>query len=155
MTTTLTSSDPASFAADKASFYADPIAWMILAAVTQTLADIAPDPDPDTTALIVTSTATTLPTCQTIAVEARRGRIRPLRFAGANPGILAGLSCIRLGLRGPSMVLLGDPTGTARTAQALASQWQAQGQARLVMVVDHRQTSAGHRVTCRRVAGED
>ena len=48
-------------------------------------------------------------TLTAIAGTAARGFVSPLRFAGANPGVLAGLACIRWKLRGPSLTFAMAP----------------------------------------------
>ncbi|MFI6520848.1 beta-ketoacyl synthase N-terminal-like domain-containing protein [Spirillospora sp. NPDC050679] len=158
-TSVLEAADPAGFAENKPSFYADPAAWMIASAVERALDEPSADvraavlARPDRVATIVTCAAASLPAARAIARTAGRGRVSPLRFAGANPGILAGLTCIRLGLRGPSLVLDGDPDRTAPTALTVARDWLRRGRARHVVLATYAGHPGGHTVACALVIG--
>lgn len=119
------------------SFYADPAAWLAVEAVAVALGD-APvavaDAAEDTGVLAVSAMATTS-TVRAIRRGAARGRVSPLRFAGANPGSLAGLVCIRYGFRGPSLTL-SMPPDEAWPVPAIRRTWLA-GPCRFVVVVEH------------------
>ncbi|MGW4384127.1 beta-ketoacyl synthase N-terminal-like domain-containing protein [Kitasatospora sp. NPDC004531] len=136
--------DLAGLSRNRPSFYADPLAWLVAATVEELLLAAPAEPalEPDEVGVIVVSSARSLPTARPIAESTARGRVSPLRFAGGNPGILAGLSCIQHGFRGPSMVLTAaDPADPAPSdaALALAASWLAGGQARHVVCVRHAQ----------------
>jgi hypothetical protein len=147
---TVSTGDPPSLSRNAASFYADPAAWLVTAAVQRALDDCAEDVlgEPDEVAVIVVSSRGTEATMMGIARSARAGRVSPLRFAGASPGILAGLPCARLGLRGPSvMVTMSGRDGLA-TAALLADSWLRAEQARYALVVSHRQDDDRHHAQC-------
>lgn len=141
----LTVEDPAQCADNRPSFYADPVAWLVTRAVEQALDGPL---ERDQVAVLVMSGTTTRPTMAGIADKAARGRVSPLRFAGANPGILAGLTCIQWGFTGPSLVLANDPADALDTAAAVVDLWLDSGQARHVVCVGHRADPNGHRVRC-------
>ncbi|MFI7702664.1 hypothetical protein [Nonomuraea sp. NPDC049480] len=139
--------DPAEFSENRPSFFADPIAWLVAAAVERALDGVRLEPS--AAGIVVMSDAAALPTSRVIAGEARRGRVSPLRFAGANPGILAGLSCVRWGLRGPSLVLAGAFPKVADTGFAVARGWLQDGHARHVVCATYRTAPAdGHTAGC-------
>jgi 3-oxoacyl-(acyl-carrier-protein) synthase len=143
----------AGFSANRPSFYADPLAWLVTAAIDDILRGLSAQSavDPGEVGVVVVSSARSLPTAGLIAQSTARGRISPLRFAGGNPGILAGLACIQHGFRGPSMVLTAadaEDLDTVDAALALASSWLISGHARSVFCVRHIQVpnSAVHTV---------
>jgi 3-oxoacyl-(acyl-carrier-protein) synthase len=147
---TLSVADPASCARNKPSFYADPVAWQIVSAAEEALAYCREEvlAKPDEVAVLVTNDGRALPTHLRIARDAARGRVSPLRFAGSNPGILAGLTCLTLGLRGPSLVLEADPDDAADVATALAGDWLHTGRARYVLWAAYRQDGDSCTATC-------
>ncbi|HEY8982092.1 MAG TPA: beta-ketoacyl synthase N-terminal-like domain-containing protein [Streptomyces sp.] len=146
----VTVADPVSRARNKPSFYADPVAWLIVSAAEEALASCreAVLAEPDEVAVLVTSAGGALPTHERIVRDAARGLVSPLRFAGANPGILAGLTCITLGLRGPSLALEGRPGDAADTALTVAGDWLRTGQARSVLWVAYRRGDGAHTAGC-------
>ncbi len=146
----LTVTDPASCARNRPSFYADPIAWLIVSAVEEALAPCREEvlAEPDEVGVLVSGDGGALPTHRRIAQGVARGRVSPLRFAGSNPGILAGLTCSTFGLRGPSLVLSGDPDDAADTAARVAEDWLRTGQARYVLWAAHRQDRDAHTAGC-------
>lgn len=130
--------DPA-FARNGPSFFADPAAWLVTAAVADALGACPENvlARPDRTGVIAVSQRCTATTMQAIARTAGRGLVSPLRFAGANPGILAGLPAIIYKLRGPSLVLATDPATGIPAAAAVAAAWLRQHQAAYVLVAVH------------------
>ncbi|QUQ68331.1 hypothetical protein [Kutzneria sp. CA-103260] len=144
--------DPAQCADNRPSFYADPVAWLVARAVEQTLTEPV---ERDQVAVLVMSATTTRPTMAGIADKAARGRVSPLRFAGANPGILAGLTCIQQGFTGPSLVLANEPADALDTAAAVVDSWLDSGQARHVVCVAHRADPNGHQARAVVVGGHD
>ncbi|GAA1234900.1 hypothetical protein GCM10009665_26360 [Kitasatospora nipponensis] len=142
--------DPASCTRNRPSFYADPVAWLIVSAAEEALAPCREEvlAEPDEVAVLVTNDGRALPTHLRIARDTARGRVSPLRFAGSNPGILAGLTCLTLGLRGPSLVLEADPDDAADVATALAGHWLHTGQARYVLWAGYRQDGDACTATC-------
>lgn len=146
----LTVADPASCTRNRPSFYADPVAWLILSAAEEALALCREEvlAEPDEVAVLVTHDGRPLPTHLRIAKEAARGRVSPLRFAGSNPGILAGLTCLTLGLRGPSLVLEADPDDAADVTTALAGEWLRTGRAQYVLWAAYRREGDAYTATC-------
>jgi hypothetical protein len=151
----VTVADPAQCSDNRPSFYADPVAWLVTRAVEQVLDGTYVPAELDKVAVLVMSGSTTRPTMAGIADKAARGRVSPLRFAGANPGILAGLTCIQWGFTGPSLVLANDPADVLDTAAAVVDSWLDSGQARHVLCVAHRTDPNGHRARCVIVGAED
>jgi hypothetical protein len=146
----VSTADLASLSRNAPSFYADPAAWLVTHAVERALGDCAEDVlgQPDEVAVIVVSSQATEATMAGIARSAQAGRVSPLRFAGASPGLLAGLPCARLGLRGPSLLLtMGGPDGFD-TAALLADSWLRAAHARYVLVVSHQRRGARHEAQC-------
>nr|WP_176573594.1 beta-ketoacyl synthase N-terminal-like domain-containing protein [Nonomuraea pusilla] len=149
----LLSEDPAARSADRPALYADPVAWLVAGAVEAVLDESGCGPDVlaarNDVAVIVLTGTQPLPTSSALAAQvAAQGRVSPRRFAGANPGILAGLTCIRWGLRGPSLVLAAADDGAVDAALTVAESWLGSGQARYVIAVRHQTHSGGHTVRC-------
>jgi hypothetical protein len=144
--------DPASVAANRASFYADPVAWLVDAAVGEA---IPVDLEPEGVGVVVISDAPASPTTRQIAAGAARGRVSPLRFAGANPSILAGLTCIQRGFRGPAAVFLAKAEHTADVAVTTAADWLRRGHATHCALVVHRVDDAGHTARCVLITAAD
>ncbi|WP_438484716.1 beta-ketoacyl synthase N-terminal-like domain-containing protein [Streptomyces sp. S186] len=157
---TLVAEDPAAYARNKPSFYADPAAWLVAETVDRALTDCAArvrDAADDTAILVMSATGSER-TMRRIAGAVPRSRVSPLRFAGANPGVLAGLPALRHGLRGPSLLLAAHPDTAAPVAFTVIDGWLADGHARYVILVGL-QTTSGDRELCRSLvltsAGED
>jgi 3-oxoacyl-(acyl-carrier-protein) synthase len=133
------------------SFYADPVAWLVVSAVEAALA-AAPDDvrrqAAEVGALAVSGHGTRH-TMRSVAAAAERGRVSPLRFAGANPGSLAGLLCITLGFRGPSLLVCMPPDAARAAVPVIASGWLTSGQCRYVAVAEHTVDGERHTVTGR------
>ncbi|WP_131740835.1 beta-ketoacyl synthase N-terminal-like domain-containing protein [Actinomadura roseirufa] len=141
----------------RASFYADPVAWLVVDALELALERAGPHAREALarTGVLAVSEYATRHTMGSIGRQAARGRVSPLRFAGASPGSLAGLACVVLGFRGPTL-LLGMPPATARAAAlAIVSHWTATGQCRYVAVAEHSVTGAVHTVHGRIVERDD
>lgn len=141
---------PARVVGNGPSFYADPAAWLVVAAVRAALADGASAvcSTSDTVGIIVVSNTGPITTMRDIARSARSGRVSPLRFAGSNPGILAGLPCITWKLRGPSLTLSMDPLAGLVAAPPVAVGWLRTGQARTVIMAVHTPVGTGQEVRC-------
>ncbi|KUL36309.1 polyketide synthase [Streptomyces sp. NRRL F-4489] len=143
---TLVADDPADHARNKPSFYADPVAWLVAETVDRALADCAAAPVPDAaedTGILVMSATGTRRTMRRIAGSVPRSRVSPLRFAGANPGVLAGLPALRHGLRGPSLLLAAHPDDATPAAFTVIGGWFADGHARHVFLVGLCGSAAG------------
>lgn len=132
-----------------ASFYADPVAWLVADAVGAALAS-AGEPGRatgDDVAVVTVSEHATAHTMRQVAGMRDRGRVSPLRFAGANPGSVAGLACIVHGLRGPSLMLSMPPAQARSTVALLARAWLAGGACTRVVVSEHAaRPQGGHTV---------
>ena len=144
------SADLAGCSRNGPSFYADPVAWLVTAAITGAIerGPLDVTAAADEVAVIVLSRGCTTPTMRTIAGTAGRGLVSPLRFAGANPGVLAGLPCITHALRGPSLVLATPVADGLAVAAVVAGSWLVTGQARYVLVAAHERDAGGHAVRC-------
>jgi 3-oxoacyl-(acyl-carrier-protein) synthase len=130
------------------SFYADPAAWLAVEAVAAALDQAALDQAAaavtaaaeEVGVLAVSATATTH-TMRGIRRTAATGRVSPLRFAGANPGSLAGLVCLQYGFRGPSLTLSMHPD-QAWPVPTIRRDW-LHGPCRYVITVTHRHDPHG------------
>jgi hypothetical protein len=151
--------DLAIFSRNARSLYADPVAWLIAAAVDRAAelaagrygADLAATGDD--VGVIAVSEIATLATMRAIAEAAPRGRVSPLRFAGANPSTLAGLTCMRSRYRGPTLTLTMDPAAGIGPAAAVARGFLASGAARYVVLAAHFVSGAGKHVANCAIAG--
>ena len=149
-TGTASATDRVRQAHNSPSFFADPAAWLVAAAVQDALTGCA-EPvlaDPDQVGVLVLSATGPTRSMREIAGTATRGMVSPLRFAGANPGVLAGLTCIRWRLRGPSLNLAMAPADGAGVAQTVVTAWLTGGQATWVLVAGHHDTGARQTARC-------
>jgi hypothetical protein len=115
--------------------YADPAAWIMATALAQALAPVREvvAAVPDRVGVIVTSAVGPVETLATVAEAARDNFASPLRYPAANPGSLAGVSCILFGFRGPSLTLtLPAPTGVP-LGLLLAERWLQQAASYMVV----------------------
>jgi len=128
-----------------ASFYADPVAWLVVDAVGAALAEAGDEVRMcrNDVGVLSMSEAGTLHTMRQVESGAGRGRVSPLRFAGANPGSLAGLPCIVFGFKGPSLMLSMPPDAGRPVAAVVARAWLAAGGCRYVVVNEHEQRADG------------
>jgi hypothetical protein len=160
---TAAGADPAAFSRNSPSFFADPAAWAVTAAVADALARSAAEvraavdgrsgTAATATGVLVVSAQCTATTMRAIAGTAGRGLVSPLRFAGANPGVLAGLPCITWRLRGPSLVLGSDAETALPVAAVVVRSWFELGQAGYALVAVHSVVAAPagearHEVRC-------
>ncbi|MEU7746482.1 hypothetical protein [Nonomuraea sp. NPDC049158] len=137
-----------------ASFYADPAAWLVVSAVEAALAwapEVVRRRAAEIGALAVSDHGSRH-TMRSVADTAARGRVSPLRFAGANPGSLAGLLCITLGFRGPSLLVCMPPERAGPIVALIAAGWLATGQCRYVAVAEHSANNGHHTATARILA---
>jgi hypothetical protein len=135
----LVTQDPARFSRNASSFFADPVAWLIKAVAEVALEGCreAVRSAADDVAVVVISEYASLQTIQAISQRSRLDRMSPLQFAGASPGLVAGLACITWKFRGPSLVL-SMPIGSGLpVAKILAGSWLRSGQAKYVLVCTH------------------
>ncbi|MFF1284186.1 polyketide synthase [Streptomyces sp. NPDC058299] len=150
--------DPGTVRRRIAGVYADPVAWLLAEAVAAALAecgDAAPD-RPAEVGLIGVSEYATRHTLRALADAVPRGRLSPMRFAGAGPGSLAGTVCSAFGFHGPVSMLPMPLAAAVAPARALCGDWlfgDPPGAAH-VLVVTHTTTDEGkHRAHCLVVSG--
>lgn len=124
-----------------ASLYADPLAWVAVDAVQAALDRIPLALGSEVGVIAVSSVGTRRTMRQIAGSVARTGRVSPLRFAGANPGSLAGLPCIQFGFRGPSLLLTMAPGAAAPYVSALAQSWLDSHMCQYVAVIEHSGTT--------------
>jgi hypothetical protein len=105
--------------------YADEAAWTVATAVARALAPVREQLSLllDRTGLIVASPHGPAATITAVGADARAGRASPLRFPAANPGSMAGVSCILFGVRGPALNLLLPPDRGVPVGWFLAARW--------------------------------
>jgi hypothetical protein len=105
--------------------YADEAAWTVATAVARALAPVREQLSLllDHTGLIVASPQGPAATIAAVGADARAGRASPVRFPAANPGSMAGVSCILFGLRGPALNLLLPPDRGVPVGWFLAACW--------------------------------
>lgn len=105
--------------------FADEAAWTVATALARALAPVRERLSPllDDTGLIVASPQGPAITIAAVGAEARAGLASPLRFPAANPGSMAGVSCILFGLRGPALNLLLPPDRGVPVGWFLAGCW--------------------------------
>jgi hypothetical protein len=145
-----------------ASRYADPAAWLVVDAVAAALRErCCPAARRireagDGVGVVAASEFVTAHTMRALNSRLPSGQVSPLRFAGANPGMMAGLVCVQFGFRGPSLVL-AMPVAAARPVTAvLARAWITAGACRYVVIAEHQLAAGGwHRVACRIVGTPD
>lgn len=139
------------------SVYADPVAWLILAGVEQSIADCSEDiaAVADSVGHIVVSDVCTCHTMRDLANTIADGHLSPLRFSGANPGAICGLSCHVLRLRGPSATLSMRPADGLPAAVAIGRMWLRQRAAEFVVLSAHRLSEQGRHMVSSTIIGRD
>lgn len=132
----------------RACLYADPLSWLVLEAVERAAETCGGElrSARDGVGHIVVSDQCTAHTMRDIAAAVAEGRVSPLRFAGANPGAVLGLTSQLLGLSGPSLTLSMPPERGLVFALALTRLWLYRSSATHVLVTSHRSDASGHRV---------
>jgi 3-oxoacyl-(acyl-carrier-protein) synthase len=127
---------------NRPSFYAPPLAWAV-ANFTQSLLENEDKIEPHHTGLIVVSDECSLSTIQELSRMATRGAISPLRFAGSSPSIVAGVTALEQGLRGPTLCLTMAPEHAANAIAALVKFWMRHNKVVSVIAVAHFKQSDG------------
>jgi hypothetical protein len=117
--------------------HADPSAWAVVQGIRQAEADTAAVSAD--TGLLVCSENPCRATTAAVRRQVLAGRVRPRHFAAAGPGTLAGLPCVVLGFRGPTLVLTAPLDRVRAHAQFIAGLWLAQEQCARVLIVEHRE----------------
>lgn len=134
----------------KASVYADPVSWLVLEAVERAVADC-----PELLAAreavghVVVSDHCTLHSMRQLAEGIAAGRVSPLRFSGANPGLLCSLPCHIFGFNGPSITLSMPPERGVGPALAIARGWLCRLAATHVVLTSHHTDEEGHHIFSR------
>ncbi|MFG2863465.1 hypothetical protein [Streptomyces sioyaensis] len=141
---------PAGHSRNGSSLFADPLAWLMAEAVERAVESCDTDLSivGDQVGMVAISDVCTLETMRAIAEATPRGRLSPLKFAGANPGSVAGLPCIRNSFRGPTLTLSMSPAQALPSALAMAEGWIARGSARYVLIGSHRRDGDVHGARC-------
>ncbi|TDV37788.1 hypothetical protein [Actinophytocola oryzae] len=143
----LTATEPDTYSRNRSSLYADPVAWLVDAAVRRALdscgESLGHDGAADDVGILALSETCTARTIRSIAGMTARGRVSPLRFAGANPGSLAGLSCLTGRFRGPSVTLAMSVPAGVGPAVLVAAGWLRAGQATHVVLAVHDRRTDG------------
>ena len=131
-----------------ASVYADPVSWLVFDAVEHAVDGWAEEllSARETVGHIVVSDHCTTYTMRAIAAAIPQGRISPLRFSGANPGSVCGLTSQLLGFGGPSLTLSMPPEKGLPPAVTIARVWLRRRSAVHVLITSHSADESGHRV---------
>ncbi len=118
------------------SIYADPASWLVLDALEKAIKTCNIDIEKDRieVGVIAISAQCTKHTMHRITNQVKGGRISPIRFAGANPGSLAGLPCIIYGFKGPSLTFSMLPNDCLETVNTLSISWFRQKIIRFLIV---------------------
>ncbi len=121
---------------NRPSFYAPPVAWAV-ANFTQLLIEDEGGIVPHHTGLIVVSDECSLSTIRDLSRTAAQGTISPLRFAGASPSIVAGLTALEQGIRGPTVCLTMPPAHAASAIVAMIDYWTRYSNVVSVITIAH------------------
>jgi hypothetical protein len=146
----VTAADPAEFSRNGPSFYADPASWLVTAAAQDALSTCAENllSASDEVGMVTVSNVCTTLTMRDIARAVSRGRVSPLRFAGANPGVLTGLPCIKWKFRGPTLTFSMDPVVGVDVAVTVVKSWLRNGQAKYVLIATYLVEHGQHVARC-------
>jgi hypothetical protein len=128
--------------------YADPAAWVVATAAARACAAArdAVAAAGERVGVVVTSPRGPVETMAWVASAAREGFSSPLRYPATNPGSLAGVTCIALCLRGPTLVLTMPPAQGAPLGLLLGKRWIARGDVVLALVAASWEQSPGKHV---------
>lgn len=107
--------------------YADPAAWAAATAVARACEGIGERIASvrDRVGVVVICEQGPVETIAALAEAAREGYTSALRYPAANPGSLAGVSCIAFGFRGPTLSLLVNPSDGVPLGLFMARRWLA------------------------------
>lgn len=123
-------------ARNRPSMYADPVAWAVLDFASTIIEELG-DVERANVGLLAISDVCSLSTMRLLSDSSKNGKISPLRFAGANPGIIAGLTAIEYKLRGPSLVLTMSPERAVAVVLPVLKYWIEQNGVAKVILVAH------------------
>ncbi|HEX8092912.1 coronafacic acid synthetase [Jatrophihabitans sp.] len=133
----------------KPSFFADPLSWLVAQSVEQAVAQCGAEvrSAAEEVGSLLISDVCSLTTMRQVAERVPSGRLSPLRFSGANPGVTATLPAMTFGFTGPSLTLSMTPADGLPWGLVIARCWLVSGQARHVVLASHRhEPDAGHQV---------
>jgi len=125
-------------ARNRPSFYATPVAWAA-AHFIQLLIEDEGGIVAHHTGMIAASDECSLSTIRELSRTAAQGTISPLRFAGANPSIVAGLPALQHGIRGPTLSLTMPPEHASSVILAMINYWIRYGNIVSVIAIAHYQ----------------
>jgi hypothetical protein len=126
-----------------------------VAAALEACGDAAPE-HPEEVGVVAVSEQATVRTLRALADAVPRGRISPMRFAGAGPGSVVGVVCSAFGFHGPASMLPMPLAPAVPLARALCGDWLLGDppSAGHVLVVTHGTTDEGkHQAHCLVVSG--
>ena len=125
--------------------YADPAAWLVATAVGRALSTRS-DPLTGVTqrcGVLVTSDHGPKETMVDVGAAALTGFSSALRYPAANPGSLAGVSCIAFGFQGPTLTFLMPVVTGVPVCLRMATAWLARGMAPYVIASSCQKGSSG------------
>ncbi|MFN0054089.1 MAG: hypothetical protein ACKV0T_18065 [Planctomycetales bacterium] len=138
--------------------YADPAAWTMATAAALALGEHRTQflAAQQRAGVIAVSDDGPLETMGTVATAAAGGFSSPLRYPAANPGSLAGVTCILFGCMGPTMNLILTPQRGAPVGLLLAEGWLLRGAAAWMLVTTCRRLPSGqHAARCLLLGGAE
>ncbi len=121
------------------SLYADPLSWLIFDVVENVTSQQEGSflAAKEGVGHIVVSEACTSFTMAELSTAIDLGHLSPLRFSGANPGLVCTLPSQLLGFCGPSLVFSMAPSKGADPALDIARSWLRSGRASHVFISCH------------------
>ncbi len=124
--------------------YADPISWMGATAAAMALKELGEKIGAmrDSIGVIAMSNDGPAQAIAAVAEASGAGFSSPLKYPAANPGSLAGVTCITQGLHGPTMNLVMPLEGAIGVGVGLARGWVERGVCPLVVLVAARRDRA-------------
>lgn len=135
---------------NRTSFYADPVSWLVAEAVECAVGRSSADLHAvaDDVATITISDFCTAVTMRQIAAGVPAGRLSPLRFSAATPGVVGSLPAMTFGFMGPSVTLSMHPDQGLPVAITVAGSWLATGLAAFAVLSGHEvDATGGHAVS--------
>jgi hypothetical protein len=115
--------------------YADPASWITAAAIVKAMTPIRAmvmDHAHDVGVIVISDEGPT-ETIAAVAKAALEGQSSPLRYPAANPGAMAGVTCIALGFRGPTINLIMPPADGVVAGLIMCDGWLKRGMARIMV----------------------
>lgn len=125
---------------NRPSIYADPLAWAVVD-FSASLLNKVPEESLENVGIIVVSDYCSLATMRALSATSKDGKISPLKFAGANPGVVTGLTAIQYKLRGPSVTLTMNPANASKAVTSVARYWFKHSGVHSVLVITHKKST--------------